>query len=113
MVTGSSESATQGFPVSNVCPSCNSDKFTRIAPQSFVAFAKDRVCTQCGTRYTPPTPLWGAIVFMLLGVFFLGGGIGSLFLQDNPRVFPRIIGIVIGVSSLVLGIRSFIKPGKV
>jgi hypothetical protein len=43
-----------------------------------VAFAADRVCKGCLTRYSPPTPLWGGIVFLfstmvfgLLGFFFI------------------------------------------
>jgi predicted RNA-binding Zn-ribbon protein involved in translation (DUF1610 family) len=108
-----SDPAPTAFPVSETCPKCAGAQFTRVPPQSMVAFAKDRVCTQCGTRYTPPTPLWAALVFILLGVFFLGGSIGNVLVMDNPRIFGTIFGAVIGVSALVLGIRSFIKPGKV
>jgi hypothetical protein len=100
------------FPISKVCPKCGSNNFTRVPPKSMVAFTKDRVCNRCHTRYTPPTPLWAAFVFILLGILFLGGSLGSFLMQDDSRIFPRIIGIVIGFSSLGLGIKSLTKPSE-
>jgi hypothetical protein len=53
------------FPISTVCPQCGGKEYTRKAPTSFVAFTSDRVCKACQTRYSPPTPLWGGLVFVL------------------------------------------------
>ena len=61
--------ATGKPPISKVCPHCGGQTYTRIAPSSSVAFAKDRVCKQCGMRYSPPTPLWAAIIFIVIGAF--------------------------------------------
>jgi len=33
-----------------------------------VAYAKDRICNECGTRYAPPTPRWAGWVFILIGI---------------------------------------------
>jgi hypothetical protein len=75
-------------------------------------FVKDRVCNRCGTRYTPPTPAWAALVFILLGIFFLGGSIGSFFFADDGRIIPRVIGIAIGASAIGLGFRSLANPSN-
>ena len=52
--SGLSDPAPTAFPVSAACPKCASLQFTRVPPLGAVAFAKDRICDQCGTRYTPP-----------------------------------------------------------
>ena len=44
---------------------------------------------------------------------FLFCSIGNLLVMDNPRIGGTIVSFIIGVSALVLGIRSFMKPGKV
>lgn len=72
------------FPVSRRCPQCGGKEYTLRKPERFVAFTADRVCKVCPTRYSPPTPVWGAVVFLLsTGVFWLLGFllIGLLF---NP-----------------------------
>ncbi len=109
------------FPVSAVCPQCGNKEYRRQRPQGWVAFAWDRVCIECGTIYSPPTPLWAAIVFLLAGVLLTGfGGLGVLFaiLSQNPVAsLPGLIcqGIfaVVGILALVHGIRSLSQPGKV
>ena len=55
------------FPLGKVCPSCGSREYTRVAAKATISFASDRVCKGCGTRYTPPTPLWANIVFIVIG----------------------------------------------
>ena len=97
------------YPVSTVCPECASEKFTRERPQGWVAFAWDRVCVDCGMRYSPPTPLWAAIVFIVLGVVLTGfGGLGL----SAGDVCMALLG-PLGILALIHGIRSLVRPGKV
>jgi hypothetical protein len=59
------------YPVSKKCPQCHGMEFTRAKPERPIEFADDRVCKTCGTRYTPPTPLWAAVLFFAIGVLIL------------------------------------------
>jgi hypothetical protein len=52
-------------PISKVCPQCGSKEYTSRKAQALVAFADDRVCMVCHTRYSPTTPAWAAVVFLL------------------------------------------------
>jgi hypothetical protein len=64
--------------VSGVCPCCGSVEHKKVKPAAMVAFAQDRICLACGSRYTPPTPAWARGVFALIGIGFLGlGGWGQ------------------------------------
>jgi hypothetical protein len=56
------------YPISRVCPQCGGKEYTSRKPEAFVAFASDRVCKVCRTRYSPPTPVWGGILILLLGL---------------------------------------------
>jgi hypothetical protein len=61
------------YPVASTCPKCGSREFREVvapvAPESLVAgVAYDRECTACDTTYTPPTPLWENVVFIVLGI---------------------------------------------
>src|SRR5262249_8664775 len=47
-----------------------SENYRPVAPGTMIAFRSDRVCRECGTRYTPPTPTWAARLFCEIG---LGG----------------------------------------
>jgi hypothetical protein len=67
------------FPISRVCPHCGGKEYTLRKPKEFVSFTADRVCKGCRTRYSPPTPIWGAVMFLLstlvfglLGFFLIG-----------------------------------------
>lgn len=65
------------FPVSRVCPGCQSGAFRSVRPRDFVAFGWDRVCKGCGTRYSPPTPRWAGFAFILMGIPLMAvGGFG-------------------------------------
>jgi hypothetical protein len=59
------------FPISRKCPKCQGVDFKRVKPERPIAFTDDRECKSCGTRYTPPTPLWAAVVFIAIGVLIL------------------------------------------
>jgi hypothetical protein len=107
------------YPISKACPNCKSDKFTRERPQRWVAFAWDRRCTECGTRYSPPTPAWAAVVFIMAGVLLGGfGGFGVIgaLATGNPLSVPAmacqgLFGLV-GALALFHGIRSLADPGN-
>ncbi|MBC8869028.1 MAG: hypothetical protein H8E44_06400 [Planctomycetes bacterium] len=55
------------------CPVCGSNKVRRTAT-AHVQPVKNRRCKHCGTIWRPATPVWLAIVFLLLGtpVFLVG-----------------------------------------
>ena len=56
------------YPVSKTCPKCDSKKYTKIAAETVISFAPDRICSQCKYRYTPPTPRWAGVVFIVCGL---------------------------------------------
>ncbi len=65
-------------PIGHVCPKCGSTEYKRVKSQAMVAFTDDRVCKQCATRYTPPTPLWARAIFGFFGLIAVAGGLGLL-----------------------------------
>jgi hypothetical protein len=73
-----------GLPISKVCPQCGSKEHTSRKPEAFVAFANDRVCKVCLTRYSPPTPVWGGILFLLSGLALPILGLVLIALLFNP-----------------------------
>lgn len=108
------------FPVSVLCPQCGHHEYTAQRPQSWVSFTWDRVCKQCGCIYTPPTPRWAAIVFIVAGLLLSGFGFLSVaahLSSGNPLGVPAMVceGFlgVLGVLSIIQGIRSLSTPGKV
>jgi hypothetical protein len=116
---GSASSAA--YPVASACPQCGSTSHKRQRPEGWVAFTWDRVCTECGTRHTPPTPLWAAFVFLVAGLLLTGFGGVALLMRTtsgdpNPVAIPGMLceGFlgVIGLLALIHGIRSLVRPGK-
>jgi hypothetical protein len=97
-----------------------------VKPDRLVAFADDRVCKSCGTRYTPPTPKWAGVLLIVIGAFFaspallpvvalvvavtrtVGEGGGR---APNPfNIFTIVMlgfSVAIGVSAITAGIRAF------
>lgn len=108
------------FPVAKVCPKCGSEKCKLERPLGWIAFKWDRVCKECGTRYTPPTPAWAGVVFILAGLPLAGLGVVSVVLhlaRGNPLGIPAmtcegLLG-VIGCLAIFHGIRTLSNPGKV
>jgi hypothetical protein len=100
------------FPISRVCPECASKGYTVRKSQAFVAFANDRVCKFCLTRYSPPTPLWGGITFMLSGLALPVLGfvlIALLALLFGPFVSPfSILGLTCEGVFCILALVCFI-----
>jgi hypothetical protein len=107
------------YLVSKVCPRCGSNDYKRRRPKTFMAFAFDRICNSCGTRYAPPTPLWGAVLFILTGVVVLGvvgyGLVDWLILgHETGKTVALFFGIIspLGIVAIVFGIWSLTRLGK-
>jgi hypothetical protein len=88
-----------------------------------VAFAKDRVCRACQTRYAPPTPRWAALVFLFGGGFLLLVGLAGLALTTFALVArhsPDPVGMVLSGGVAVLGavagrhgVRALVYSGQI
>jgi hypothetical protein len=110
--------AAGGYPVSETCPNCGHREYKQRKPEQLVAFRWDRVCKACGTRYTPPTPLWAALVFILAGLGLAGFAFISLLLHVAsgsalalPAMSCEALLGVMGVLAIVYGIRSLANMG--
>lgn len=108
------------YPVSKLCPKCGNAEFKKRRPEKWIAFSWDRVCKACGTRYTPPTPVWAGVVFILAGLPLAGfGGLSVVarFISGAPVGLPAMacegfLGFL-GVLAIVQGIRALARPGRV
>lgn len=110
---------TRNYPISRVCPNCGHAEYKSRRPERFVAFTWDRVCKACETRYTPPTPIWAAVIFLLIGFLLAGFGFFSVLIRI---IRGNVLGIpamacegflgVFGILAIVQGLRAFIRPGK-
>jgi hypothetical protein len=104
------------YPVSVACPQCGGTEYARRKPQRLVAFVSDRVCKACNTRYTPPTPVWAAALFLLAGITlpFLGLVLTSLLvhpLSVAGLVCEGLIGLL-GVLAFLGGLRELANSGR-
>lgn len=104
--------------VSAICPACGRTDHRPTRPAGWIAFAPDRLCTGCGTRYTPPTPRWAGAVFVLLGTTMVLGAIasglihlaaGNLLSLPNA-VFDALFG-VLGGAAVRYGVRALRHTG--
>jgi hypothetical protein len=98
------------FPVAQVCPKCGSSDYTAVKPAAMVAYASDRVCRVCSTRYAPPTPLWARFIFGAFGLaavaipaFFLY----AMFVEGKPQPTP--LHLIACVVFMVLGVGCVYK----
>lgn len=82
------------FPVSKICPKCDCAEYDVERPIGWVAFAWDRVCKECGTRYTPPTRLWAAVTFLVVGLALSGIGAVGLAAGDICVALLGLLGIL-------------------
>jgi hypothetical protein len=109
--------------VSKVCPKCGGVEYSRRKPAARVAFASDRECTTCQTRYTPPTPTWAGVAFAIAGTLLAGfGAVGMLaalaslahgnVLGLAQMVIPACLGFS-GFLAVSQGISALRKPGQV
>jgi hypothetical protein len=106
---------TSPHPISVHCPSCQAHEYKTVQPDTKVAFLPDRVCSACGTRYTPPTPAWAAIFFMGFGL--LGSAVLIfLLLVSNVGPFRGGLWISFGLVPCVLfvayGALSLARKGQ-
>jgi hypothetical protein len=106
--------------ISPVCPKCQSRDYKKVRPQSWVAFGKDRLCTTCFCRYTPPTPLWAGPVFLVVGLLLavVCGLIAVASLLQGRVTDP--IGTVVfgalailGMAAIAHGVRVLVYPARV
>lgn len=92
------------------CPTCGNRAFEAVRPAQFVAFRSDRLCTACDTRYSPPTPAWAALLFIVLGLVVVAACSGSIVIAivlGSMFALPLNAGLaVLGVLCLRQGVRS-------
>jgi hypothetical protein len=104
------------YPISATCPQCGGTEYARRRPNRLVAFVSDRVCRACNTRYTPPTPVWAAVLFLLAGLTlpFLGLVLTSLLVDPFSIAGLICEGLIaaLGVAAFVGGIRELINSGR-
>jgi len=108
------------YPISQVCPKCGGGEYTKQRSEEFVAFTSDRVCGACGTRYTPPTPAWAGVVFILIGLPLAAfGGFAIIFRIGSGNVLglpamacEGFLGFL-GLLALGQGARALMRPGQV
>jgi hypothetical protein len=108
------------YPISAVCPKCGSLEYGKRRPEKWITFISDRVCKACGTRYTPPTPAWAGVIFIIAGLLL--GGFGAIsvffhFMSANPLGIPAMacegfLGFL-GILAIIHGIRSLLQLRKV
>lgn len=67
-------------PICSYCPKCGSRRFQSVRPTGFFAYRKDQQCIACDTAYSPPTPAWAAILFILIGLLLVIGCVVSLII---------------------------------
>ena len=105
---------------STTCPNCGLAKYRNVAPES-AHFVYDRICKDCDTRYTPPTPNWMAAIGISAGLLILAitGAmlVGAVALNEGPPVIDMgdgaklIAGIVFlvtaGGTAVIAGVRHF------
>src|SRR3954453_21378891 len=73
-------SGMASLPICTVCPRCGNEGFHQVKPRAWVYFKPDRLCTRCPTYYSPPTPRWAPVLFVVGGGLLAGvcGAVGSL-----------------------------------
>ena len=98
------------------CPKCGASAFRRVKADRLVAFADDRVCGACGARYTPPTPVWAGIAFIVCGFALPVLGLvlaGLLFgLASLPGLGCAGAFLVLAVVVFVGGIRELARSAN-
>ena len=104
------------YPISATCPQCGGTEYTRRKPKRLVAYVNDRVCRACNTRFTPPTPVWAGILFLLAGLTlpFLGLVLTSLLVHPFSIAGLVCEGVIaaLGVAAFVGGIRELANSAR-
>jgi hypothetical protein len=104
------------YPVARNCPECGSASYTRVKVERLIAFMDDRKCNECATRYIPPTPVWAAVVFIVVGFLLSGLGVFMIVRFMNMKqvnlecsCMGAVMLVLGGVAPLIYGIRSLAK----
>ncbi len=94
-----------GVPVGRVCPQCGGKEYRPARSRSLISVAPDRLCLQCGTQYSLPTPRWAAMVFLLIGLVAAVGAIGGAWVLRaaieegrGGRIFRAVLGMGIAAA---------------
>jgi hypothetical protein len=97
-------------PICSRCPNCGRRESFPIRSARIVTFQSDRECETCGTHYSPPTPVWGATIFILLGITFTAGcGISLLLAIAHGPILAlpsNVLFLALGVLCIRHGIQS-------
>ena len=96
--------------ISQTCPKCGGNDYETVKPDRLIAFVYDRICRNCHIRYVLPTPLWAAILFILVGLLLIAGaGLDAVLHSRDGEGFLMIWKLLfagLGVISLIYGIKS-------
>ena len=92
------------IPLARQCPKCAGKKYRKVRPQARVTFVNDRVCLECDTRYSPPTPPWAAVVFVVAGALLAGVGILDLVLLAGNRNVCSVPSMIVDGLLAVIGL---------
>jgi hypothetical protein len=102
------------LPACTACPRCGNAEHHKVKPRSFVYFKVDRLCTKCPTYYSPPTPIWASVLFIVLGGGMAVIGLPLLFLglqkaSSFAVLFYGGVLSAIGLLCAVQGIRYLLQ----
>lgn len=105
------------YPVNKDCPKCGPGEFKKRKPKRYIAFTYDRVCKSCGMRYTPPTPVWAGVLFLLVGILILGfvalSVLASLVNEGGVFMPPQMWAYAfVGLLVIYHGASSLLWPGS-
>lgn len=101
-MSGHQNAGSASRQASLVCPRCRSAEYTvdKDRSERKVVFMHDRVCKECGTCYTPPTPIWARILFVGIGIlaacagvfmFIFNTGQGRRHILDFSALSPIVL----------------------
>jgi hypothetical protein len=94
--------------VSEACPNCGSREYKSVKATAMIAFADDRVCKQCSTRYTPPTPIWARFIFGAIGLGAVAAG-GVMAYDIVQGKHQGIFGLLTPIVIAVVGVGCLYK----
>ena len=101
-------------PISTTCPAGGGAQYKSCAGTRWIAIGSDRQCAVCGTQYTPPTPRWAAVGFVLLGGAITAGCVfGIVEYGISGTVTALVPMALIGGAAIVHGVRALVRQGRV
>jgi hypothetical protein len=106
----------QTVEIATACPTCGGTTYRRTRPRRRITFVWDRICKGCKTRYAPPTPLWAAIIFALVGCLIVAEGLWHVLrsvVNESPFIVLifaiNAVWIFLGALLLRHGVRSMFR----